>query len=363
MREIERKLRILLLGVGAFFVASCGKSEPKYAQMCSAQLQNDCLPPERIEQMLIDPRARIMHSERTQGGGADAQVMVLSVPDGEQDRQIRVKWRAHSTASAINSPRKEVVAHFVQKLFLEPVDYVAPPSRSRCFELEHYHQTVDANAQPSFPEHSRCVFGVVSFWLEGAEGHQDDFWEEEKVFTLAKWKADAVYRRSFADANLLAYLISNGDTHSGNWIKLPTKAGVRMYLIDSSISLTRMGNSSISPEEDFSTLRVPALSQLSVERILQLKDDEIESLFTLERLIKKGHVLVSYEGHHEPEQGDRGRAVRWVESGDPNEDNDELLIGIANYELDLIKKQIWYLRALHAMGELQFLNKTGGARR
>ncbi len=136
-----------------------------------------------------------------------------------------------------------------------------------------------------------------------------------------------------------------------------------MYLIDSSISLTRMGNSSISPEEDFSTLRVPALSQLSVERILQLKDDEIESLFTLERLIKKGHVLVSYEGHHEPEQGDRGRAVRWVESGDPNEDNDELLIGIANYELDLIKKQIWYLRALHAMGELQFLNKTGGARR
>ncbi len=184
MREIERKLRILLLGVGAFFVASCGKSEPKYAQMCSAQLQNDCLPPERIEQMLIDPRARIMHSERTQGGGADAQVMVLSVPDGEQDRQIRVKWRAHSTASAINSPRKEVVAHFVQKLFLEPVDYVAPPSRSRCFELEHYHQTVDANAQPSFPEHSRCVFGVVSFWLEGAEGHQDDF-GRKKRFSLS----------------------------------------------------------------------------------------------------------------------------------------------------------------------------------
>ena len=52
-----------------------------------------------------------------------------------------------------------------------PVEYVVPPTAPFCFSLAAYRARVDRNANETFPG-SGCVYGVLSYWLEGVTAVQ-----------------------------------------------------------------------------------------------------------------------------------------------------------------------------------------------
>ena len=76
---------------------------------------------------------------------------ILVLRRGGDGEVFRVKWRAQSTTTSRNSPRRELAAYAVQKLFLEPEEYVAPPTAPHCFPLEAYRAAVDRKARRAAP--------------------------------------------------------------------------------------------------------------------------------------------------------------------------------------------------------------------
>src|SRR6185503_4432576 len=126
-----------------------------------------CRDAAEIEAWLARPDLEIAGVDLTPTGIQGAQVLTLRVP-GPRPIVFRAKWRAHSTSDGRNSPRLELAAHAVQKLFLAPSEWVVPPSAPHCFALDAYRAAVDAGAQATFPQ-APCVYGTLQYWLENVQ--------------------------------------------------------------------------------------------------------------------------------------------------------------------------------------------------
>ncbi len=351
-------IRLLAVGLIGLSLLCCKSESAPIQPLCSSTRTRDCTPPDQAEKLLVAPDVQIVGAERTKTGGAGAWILTLRSTLAGRRMDYRVKWRPLDSASSINSPRKEVIAHFLQRLFLDPEDYVFPPTRTRCFELSHYRAQVDSGARATFEEAPGCALGVVSFWLEGARSLDDDHFADEA--NARRWNADSTYRATLADANLLSYLSLNGDTHTGNWLLSGDENSERIYLVDNSISLGRIGNFSIDPYRDYSNLLVPALRRKSLARVLALKDDDLESLLLVEKLVPRDGLLFSQiAGDIEENQTQvESRGQRFSKCAGTN-CRKELLIGITRHELYLVRSQIWHLRSRWMMGEIDELDSKG----
>jgi hypothetical protein len=115
-------------------------------------------------------------------------------------------------------------------MFLEPDEYVVPPTVSRCFALEHYRSRVDPRAEPPF-EGIGCAFGTLSYWLEGAMDLDEAV--DEELF----WSSSS-YRHSLANVNLLSYLIGHGDSHPAQFVLTGDATNPRVHLVDSTIAFS-----------------------------------------------------------------------------------------------------------------------------
>lgn len=357
-RWSNRKLAFAGLGVAALGISltplTCSKDPQRYPMICTRETRDNCLTPAQIESLLVSKDARILAAERTASGGNGAWVLTLSAPFEGRSIQFRAKWRPDASRGGTNSPRNELVAHALQRLYLDPLDYIHPPTRSRCFELDHYRTVVDSDAQPSFPKQSSCVFGTIAHWVEGASTLTNEWFYREAVLDEARWQHDATYRRTLADANLLTYLTLNGDTHRGNWLKVDTAAGRRIYMVDSSLSFTRHRNAALTLHDDFSAILVPLRKQ-SVDRVMQIDEATLESLSAIERVYAS----------------DAGLTSEWVEPGDPALSGGrpyefvscpaslgcktQMVLGMTRFERDMLLGELRHLQMRVKMGEVALL--------
>ena len=67
-----------------------------------------------MEDWLASADLEILDADRTPSGVQGARVLRLRRGDGGE--VFRAKWRAHSTTTSRNSPRRELAAYAVQKL-------------------------------------------------------------------------------------------------------------------------------------------------------------------------------------------------------------------------------------------------------
>jgi hypothetical protein len=291
------------------------------AGMCArGQDRAPCRTASDIEALLRASDLEIEHAERTSSGRQNARLLTLVASHHGERRRFRAKWRAISTAHGLNDPRKEIIAYEVQKLFLQPADFVVPPAATQCLDLDNYKRRVDARAAETFPR-TRCVFGTLSYWLENTQA-------TDKVLDAERFKQDALYRRTLADTNLLLYLTSNGDTHPGQFVSVVGPGGRRVYFVDFTISLSNYRNPTLSFDEDWSNLHVPLMPE-SIERVRRISDDQLERLAVIEQHERTGNRLVR---HHPPTQGTEAHpdVGSWWS-------NEQLRIGMTRAERDLLR--------------------------
>ncbi|HSL72200.1 MAG TPA: hypothetical protein VK864_18270, partial [Longimicrobiales bacterium] len=100
---------------------------------------------------IIDLRGSRRPNDRTQRvtvSFADSAVMIskwaVAAPNGETFN---------------NSPRYEVAAYEIQKLFLDEPDYVVPPTLMRVFDLDWY-RTISPDVRPTFGNKTSSVLVV-----------------------------------------------------------------------------------------------------------------------------------------------------------------------------------------------------------
>jgi hypothetical protein len=252
-----------LLGCLAALSVGCGQSlAPPAAPLtpptawCAGTQREGCRSTAEIEGWLGSPELAIVGAASTSTGIQGAKVLTLSVPGAAGPVVFRAKWRAYSTLSPINDPRRELAAYHVQRLFVDPSEYVVPPTHGHCLDLAEYRRHVDPTAQPTFHGFD-CVFGMLSYWLENARTPAD-------VYDPELYRESAVYRRSVSNLNLLTFLINHGDSHARQFLMVDRRDGPRVYAVDNSLSFGTFVNTDIGAALDLSRLQVPALPRAGV---------------------------------------------------------------------------------------------------
>jgi hypothetical protein len=189
---------------------------------------------------------------------------------------LQVKWAPAppTTVDEWNaSPRKELAAFAVQRWFLEPDDWVVPPTTMRCLAtttLPHDH----GEPKPTI-EGTRCVLGLVAAWLQHVK-------PTDVVYDADRFVTDRRYAEHLADLNLLTYLIEHRDGRSGNFLVSEDPTEGRTWAVDNGISFGNLVWNYFVMNWD--VLRVPALRRTSIERLRRIGPADVDALLVVQEL-------------------------------------------------------------------------------
>ncbi|NOY27115.1 MAG: hypothetical protein GXP62_14700 [Oligoflexia bacterium] len=180
MKTVLRSLGLVMLvgclkvpGVPEDFKLDQPKARSSNATLCQdASLQADdfCMPASQMETWLRDGQIRFLDGEPTSMGASGAMKMRVGVthPSVPDELVFDVKWRPASAklAGLNNSPRKELAAYALQKLFLHQDEWVVPPTVMRCLPTAPGR---DLLVDRAVPRDIDCVWGMLSYWLGNLE--------------------------------------------------------------------------------------------------------------------------------------------------------------------------------------------------
>ena len=303
--------------------------------------ERPCRPAEEVERWMASPDLEILGTAQTPSGIQGARVLTLRFP-GPPAVVFRAKWRAQSTLSSKNVPRRELVAYAIQKLYLAPHDYVVPPTAAHCFPLAMYRARVLPAAQPSFRD-VPCVLGFLSYWLEDVEGLKDAreegwFASRDDALDDDLFAENPLYRESVADMNLLTYLIDHADTHSAQFVIRRDREAPATYSVDNSMAFGVKKNTRV--RVDWSQIQVPALSRRAVERLREASVDRLSSIAELE-LAGGGRLVPVASAPRAAEPA----GIRWIEG--------RLVIGMTVDELAMLRERLTRLFLVIDGGQLK----------
>lgn len=217
----------------------------------AGQDPNYLLPPAEIERRLASEPFEVVGFADNRFEGDRTQRTALRFRDGII---LPAKWAgAAAGGEALNNqPRYEVAAYRLQKLFLDPVDWVVPPTVLRVLPVRVY-RLLDADRTATF-EGTRSVLVVLQYWLDGVE---------PLVRPDAGRAGERAYDRALAHLNLLTYLIRHADSNTGN-VLVSTAGAPRMWAVDNGVAFE-------SPEGPLGTfwkeLHVARLPAGAVDRL------------------------------------------------------------------------------------------------
>ncbi len=170
---------------------------------------------------------------------------------------LRVKLRrAEPGADSFNNvPRYDLAAYELQKLFLDPAEYVVPPTALRMVPLADFAKhSPDVDRTFSVADQ---VLAVVQYWLSDIKVVAD-------VYSPERFAADPVYARHIGQLNVLTYLIRHRDSNLGNFLLGKAEVGARVFSIDHGVAFA-------SKESDrgemWKDIRVDRLPADTVERL------------------------------------------------------------------------------------------------
>ncbi len=162
-----------------------------------------------------------------------------------------------------NRPRYELAAYRLQKLFLEPDDYVVPPNALRVLPLAQVRRW-DERAIPTF-DGTNSVLVALQYWLGSVT--------TKNVFDRNRFRTDTVYARHLADLNILTYLIRHGDSNPGNFLISQDSTAPHVYGVDNGVAFR-------SPASDrgieWQDLRVDRLPRATVERLRAITPERLD---------------------------------------------------------------------------------------
>lgn len=192
----------------------------------------------------------------------------IAFPDGVK-MDVKIRRAEPGGASFNNEPRYEMAAYEVQKLLLDPPDYVVPPTTIRALplaELKKYQQ----NVEPTF-NRSDDVIVVVQYWL-------DNVITPQNAFDADLAGRDPVYERRLANLNALTFLIEHKDANAGNVLASTNLKDLRLFSVDNGVAFQSL-------ESDrgliWREMRVNRLPAALVEKLRGTDRADLEPLFVL----------------------------------------------------------------------------------
>lgn len=257
-RRLRRATATLLAGLAAASLA---------VRSAAAQDSNILLPIDSVEYLLQDAPFEIITMQGSRFADDRTQRVTLRFADSSL---IAAKWAKAPFGGETfnNAPRLELAAYQVQKLFLEPRDYVVPPTILRSFPLGWY-RSLNPNASATF-SHTASVLVVLQYWLFNVRASQ--LWDPDR------FQQDTVYARYFANMNVLTYLIHHNDANQGNLLISRDTTRPRVFAVDNGLSFDSEAS---DRGTEWRKLKVKRLPRSTVERLRAITQADLDRLLVL----------------------------------------------------------------------------------
>jgi hypothetical protein len=236
--------------------------------------------------------------------------------------QFKVKWKAMPALRLDgfnNSPRKEIAAFAIQRLFLDPEDYVAPSATMRCYPIGPYRET-HPMASATLDEID-CALGVASVWVF-------DVTIPDEVYDEQRFLSDRKYAMFMSNLNVFTYILDHRDGRDGNFLLAKDTSRPQTFSIDNGIAFGPLFYNYFV--KNWNKLRVAAVRASTIERLRTVERKDLDFLAVVDQL-----------------QVDDDRMLEPVPSGPAMDPNDGatyrdgvVQFGLTTREIDGVYKRI-----------------------
>jgi hypothetical protein len=247
---------------------------------------NWSLPAERAEEILRGAPFEIRAVQGAGAGVTGARKVDLVFEIAEEDEEEVYLWEMDGDVELKakpfpsphldgwnNNPRKEIATYEVQKLFLEPRDFVVPTTLARCVPVD-IQSRFRPDARPTL-EGTNCVLVAISLWLENVTV-PDVFYDE------ARFLSDPAYAYAYGTFNILTYLSDHLDNRKGNFLVSKDDRFPRAYAIDNGIAFgSWIYNWFIPSSYAWRKIAVPAVPKSAVDRLRELRRADLDRFAAL----------------------------------------------------------------------------------
>ncbi|MGH7541485.1 MAG: hypothetical protein ACRELC_10840 [Gemmatimonadota bacterium] len=286
----------------------------------AAQDANLLLPPEEIERLLAHEEFQVLTMPPSRGVEGD-RTWAPTVKFAE-GAMMQIKWApaARGGDAFNNRPRYEIAAYELQKLFLDPSEWVVPPTAARCFPTVVVQQlNPDAPIYQTFGEWPITLV-ALQYWLWNVEVIEE-IDDDERL-------EDDTYARRAGNFNLLTYLINHSDSNVGNFLVSTDPNNPRLFSIDNGVAFASEESDRGTKWRDLRLERYPADT---IERLRALGLEELQAALG---------VVAQFElsddgGFRQVEPGEN------LDPGDGVRRTDRVLqLGLTNGEIERIHRRL-----------------------
>jgi hypothetical protein len=184
---------------------------------------------------------------------------------GKPPYRVKLRRADPGAETFNNRPRYDLASYELQKLFLEPAEYVVPPTALRTLPLADL-LPYAPEARPTF-RGSDEVLVVLQYWLQEVKVVAD-------AYDPALFASDPGYARHIGQLNVLTYLIEHGDANLGNFLASRAEQAPRVFSVDNGVAFA---HNESDRSDVWKYLRVPSLPADTVSRLRGLSQDVLEA--------------------------------------------------------------------------------------
>ena len=251
--------------------------------------------------------------------------------DGRPPIRVKLRKAEPGADDFNNQPRYDIAAYRLQAMFLDPPDYVIPPTALRFVpvaEFSKYSRDVDR----TFIGVDE-VLAVLQYWLQEVKVVAD-------VLSPTLYATDPVYARHVEQLNVLTWLIDHGDSNLGNFLISRAEQGARVFSVDNGVAFASGGS---DRGRLWDAMRVEKLPAATVERLRRITAADLEAaLGVVAQWRQEGDNFVPVP------PGPNLRPARGV-----RRIGNDLQLGLTHAEIEKVRKNLERLLAMVDDGSIK----------
>lgn len=222
-------------------------------------------PAEALERQLATEPFRIVAAEISRPKAKGDITLKAEVSfSGNPPYRVKLRRADPGAETFNNRPRYDLAAYELQKLFLEPAEYVVPPTALRTMPVADL-LPYAPEARPTF-RGSDEVLVVLQFWLQEVKVVAD-------AYDPALFGSDPGYARHVGQLNVLTYLIEHGDANLGNFLASRAEHAPRVFSVDNGVAFA---HNESDRSDVWKYLRVPGLPADTIARLRSVTQDTLQ---------------------------------------------------------------------------------------
>jgi hypothetical protein len=301
---VHRSLLLCLVALAAACASPVGPREPVQFESAtrpagSSSFPNWAEPPDvAMEKMAAAPPVvrSVVPTATGTSGAEKVGVLLADLP-----YKVKQKRVPPDLDGINNAPRKELAAYAIQRLFLDPEDYVVPATTVRCIPLDLWEANHGSSAEPTIAG-TRCVLSVVALWLT-------DVTLPDVLFDRERFLGEPSYAYYMSNLNVFTYLVEHQDGREGNFL-VSSDDRRQVFAIDNGVSFGQPWPFYNWFVPNWNVLRVPAVRKDSIERLRGLERKDLAFLLVVAQLEPDADGILQLSEPGPPDDADTGATVQ-----------------------------------------------------